>query len=331
MANLLLRPSWYLPESAITPRAEYQRRREFLRQLGLSGAGLLAATLTGCGKETTPAAALVPATAGAATAAAAAAATGLYPAKRNPEFDPKVALSNSDEVYTYNNFYEFSTTKSRVHKLVGKFTTDPWSIHIGGLCENEMTLSAAELIGLFPLEERVYRFRCVEAWAMTVPWTGFPLAKLIEKARPKSEAKFVKFTTAMRPDQMPGIATLGEYPWPYTEGLRMDEARHPLTLLATGLYGEPLKKQNGAPLRIVVPWKYGYKSIKSLVRIDFVAQQPATLWETLNPVEYPFESNVDPGKPHPRWSQASERVLGNGESVRTLKYNGYADAVAKLY
>lgn len=166
---------------------------------------------------------------------------------------------------------------------------------------------------------------------MTVPWTGFPLAKLIDKAQPKSGARFVKFTTAMRPDQMPGILSLSDYPWPYTEGLRMDEARHPLTLLASGLYGEPLKKQNGAPLRIVVPWKYGYKSIKSVVKIEFVAKQPATLWETLSPTEYPFESNVDPGKPHPRWSQATERVLGSGASVRTLKYNGYADAVAKLY
>ena len=149
--------------------------------------------------------------------------------------------------------------------------------------------------------------------------------------KPKSAAKFVKFTTAMRPDQMPGITTLSEYPWPYTEGLRLDEAMNPLTLVATGLYGEPLKKQNGAPVRIVVPWKYGYKSIKSIVKFEFVAQQPATLWETLGPTEYPFESNVDPGVPHPRWSQATERVIGGGGSVTTVKYNGYGDFVAKLY
>jgi sulfoxide reductase catalytic subunit YedY len=315
MANLIVRPPWHLSESAVTAPAEYQRRREFLRRLGLGGAGVLAATMAG---ESWAADGI------------GAAPSSLYPAKRNPDFNPKLELAKSEDVYSYNNFYEFSTTKTRVQKLTGKFTVDPWSIRVGGLCENEMSLSAAELAGLFPLEERVYRFRCVEAWSMVVPWTGFPLAKLIEKAKPKPEAKFVKFTTVNRPDQMPGINTLSEYPWPYTEGLRMDEARHPLTLIATGLYGEPLKKQNGAPLRLVVPWKYGYKSIKSLVKIEFVAQQPATLWETLNPVEYPFESNVDPGKPHPRWSQATERVLGGG-TAPTLKYNGYGDLVAKLY
>jgi len=317
MANLLLRPSWYLSESTITPYSEYQRRRDFIRRLGITGAGLVAATATGFGAETPTAAGV--------------AKTTLYPAKRNAAYDPTLPLSKSDDVYTYNNYYEFSTTKNRVHKLVDKFTIDPWSLYVGGLCENELSLSAAELISMFPLEERVYRFRCVEAWSMTVPWTGFPLAKLLEKVKPKPEAKFVKFTTVMRPDQMPGIRILSEYPWPYTEGLRIEEARHPLTLVGTGLYGEPLKKQNGAPLRIVVPWKYGYKSIKSLVKIEFVAKQPATLWETLGPTEYPFESNVDPGKPHPRWSQATERVLGGGETVRTMKYNGYGDEVAKLY
>lgn len=321
MANLIVRPPWHLAESAITPRAEYQHRRDFLRRVGLGGAGLLAATFAGeswAAEEKAGARALT-------------APGSLYPAKRNPDYNPKWELAKAEDVYSYNNFYEFSTTKTRVQKLTGKFTIDPWSIYVGGLCEQEMSLSAVELAGMFPLEERVYRFRCVEAWSMVVPWTGFPLAKLIEKAKPKAEAKFVKFTTVNRPDQMPGINTLSEYPWPYTEGLRLDEARHPLTLIATGLYGEPLKKQNGAPLRLVVPWKYGYKSIKSLVKIEFVAQQPATLWETLNPVEYPFESNVDPGKPHPRWSQASERVLGVGGTVATLKYNGYGDQVAKLY
>lgn len=328
MANLSLRPPWYLPDSAVTPLADYHARRDFLRRVGLGGAGLLAATLTSCGKE----AIATPSQAGTGTGTGTGSAGAeLYPAKRNPEFDPKLPLTKSDYVFTYNNYYEFSTTKNRVHQLVGKFTTDPWSIYVGGLCENELSLSAAELISMFPLEERVYRFRCVEAWSMVVPWTGFQLSKLIDKVKPKPEAKFVKFTTVNRPDQMPGINRLGEYPWPYTEGLRLDEARHPLTLIATGLYGEPMKKQNGAPLRIVVPWKYGYKSIKSLVKIEFVAQQPATLWETLNPVEYPFESNVDPGKPHPRWSQAMERVLGTGDTAPTVKYNGYGDLVGKLY
>ncbi len=320
MANLILRPGWYLPERAVTPIGTYHRRREFLGRLGLGGAALVATALTGYGKETDPAKGLAPTP-----------STGRFAATRNPEFNPAASLSKPDEVYTYNNYYEFSTNKSRVHKLVDRFVIDPWTLTIGGLCENPFSLNAQELNGVFPLEERVYRFRCVEAWAMTVPWTGFPLAKLIEKAKPKPEAKFVKFTTAMQPDQMPGINALAEYPWPYTEGLRLDEAMNPLTLVATGLYGEPLRKQNGAPVRIVVPWKYGYKSIKSIVKLEFVARQPRTLWETLNPREYPFESNVDPGVPHPRWSQATERVLGNGNSVATVKYNGYGDYVAKLY
>ena len=166
---------------------------------------------------------------------------------------------------------------------------------------------------------------------MVVPWTGFPLAKLLAKVQPKSEAKFVKFTTAEKRDQMPGIARLREYPWPYTEGLRLDEAMHDLTLVTTGIYGKPLPKQMGAPFRLVVPWKYGYKSIKSVVKIELAATQPATLWETLSPEEYPFESNVDPRVPHPRWSQATERLVDTGDRVPTLPYNGYGEFVAKLY
>lgn len=166
---------------------------------------------------------------------------------------------------------------------------------------------------------------------MVVPWTGFPLSRLLEKVVPKPEARFVKFTTAMRPDEMPGIARLKDYPWPYTEGLRMDEAMHPLTLLATGLYGKPMAKQNGAPLRLVVPWKYGYKSIKSIVKVELVMDQPETLWNTLNPTEYPFESNVLPQVPHPRWSQATERDLGTGNRIPTQPYNGYGAEVARMY
>jgi sulfoxide reductase catalytic subunit YedY len=181
------------------------------------------------------------------------------------------------------------------------------------------------------LEERVYRFRCVEAWAMTVPWTGFPLSKLLRRVQPKSGAKFVKFVTAYKPDEMPGVHRLADYPWPYTEGLRLDEAMHDLTMVVTGIYGKPLPKQNGAPIRLVVPWKYGYKSIKSIVSIELVDRQPATLWETLSPHEYPFESNVEPSVPHPRWSQATHRVVDTGERVPTLPYNGYSRQVASLY
>jgi len=215
--------------------------------------------------------------------------------------------------------------------LTGDFETAPWPIEITGLVEKPLTLDATELFELFPLEERVYRFRCVEAWAMIVPWTGFPLSKLIEKVAPRREAKFLRFETFNRPAQAPGMRSLHNYPWPYFEGLRLDEAMNPLTLAVNGVYGKPLPKQHGAPWRIVVPWKYGYKSIKSIVKIEFVAEQPKTFWETLGPDEYPFESNVNPKVPHPRWSQATERMIDTGDRVKTQLYNGYGEYVAKLY
>lgn len=327
MANLILPPRWRIPESEVTPEATFRNRRQFLRELGLAGTGLLAAATLGCSKEAVAAP-------GSATTAGtnAPVAPGKYPAPRNAKFnDPALKLTPEEYPAHYNNFYEFSTTKDRVYKLVDPLTTDPWTIEISGLCEKPMTIDARELVAQFPLEERVYRFRCVEGWSMIVPWTGFPLARLIEQVRPKSEAKFVKFVTALRPDQMPGIARLHGYPWPYTEGLRLDEAMNDLVLVTTGIYGKPLPKQHGAPVRLVVPWKYGYKSIKSIVRIDFVATQPATLWETLAPDEYPFESNVNPAVPHPRWSQATERKIDTGDRVATLPYNGYGEFVAKLY
>lgn len=326
MANIIVPPRWQIPENHVTPETVFRNRRQFLRDMGFAGAGLLAATNIGCGKESEVAAA--PSGTNVSTATSA----GGYPFPRNPKFnDPKLALTPSEIAGRYNNFYEFSTTKDRVHKLVDKFTVDPWSLEVTGQCEKPMTIDVRELVAQFPLEERVYRFRCVEAWAMIVPWTGFPLAKLIEKAQPKSSAKFVRFVTAMKPDQMPGIERLRDYPWPYTEGLRLDEAMNDLVLVTTGIYGKPLPKQHGAPLRIIVPWKYGFKSIKSIVKIEFVAQQPATLWETLGPDEYPFESNVNPKVPHPRWSQATERLIDTGDRVATLPYNGYGEFVAKLY
>jgi sulfoxide reductase catalytic subunit YedY len=310
MAHLIIRPSWYLPEAKVTPENRYLGRREFLRSLGLLG---LASSGLALGESLPPS------------------RYPYLPAKRNAEFDPKLALSDEKNATHYNNFYEFSTTKTRVSQLVGKFVVDPWTVTVGGLCKNPLRLGLDDLAKDFAYEERVYRFRCVEAWSMVVPWTGFPLADLIKKAEPKSEAKFVKFVTVSRPDQMPGIELLPDYPWPYTEGLRLDEAMNPLVLAATGLYGKPLPKQNGAPIRIVVPWKYGYKSIKSVVQIEFTASQPATLWETLNPREYPFESNVDPAVRHPRWSQSTERVVDTGDRIETLPYNGYASSVASLY
>ena len=312
MSNIIIRPPWHLPARLITPEAAYLRRREFLKQMGLAGAGLLSSSLL-------------------AGAAAETVASKKYPARRNPEYNPGWKLTDEKTAGSYNNFYEFSLQKDRVKELVGNFITTPWPIEIKGLVEKPMTIDAAELVETMPLEERVYRFRCVEAWSMVVPWTGFPLSKLIEKVQPKDGAKFLRFETANRPAQFPGMKRLPNYPWPYFEGLRMDEAMHPLTLVTTGIYGKPLPKQHGAPLRIIVPWKYGYKSIKSVVKIEFIDKQPATFWETLAADEYPFESNVNPRDPHARWSQATERVLDTGDRIRTQPYNGYGDLVAKLY
>lgn len=311
MPNVIIRPGWFIPENKATPEEVYRNRRAFLRELGFVGAGLAVA----------PVGAQEPAKPTAET----------YPFPRNPAFDPKVRLSDEAYVTGYNNFYEFTTSKTAVRRLVGKFVISPWEVEIGGLVSKPTKISVDDLIASMPMEERVYRFRCVEAWSMIVPWTGFPLSELIKKVEPKPEAKFVKFTTFERRDQAPGFNELPAYPWPYTEGLRMDEAMHPLTLVTTGLYGKPLPKQNGAPIRIVVPWKYGYKSIKSVVKIEFVAEQPKTLWETLAPDEYPFESNVNPKVPHPRWSQATERLIDTGNRVNTQLYNGYGEHVAKLY
>jgi sulfoxide reductase catalytic subunit YedY len=214
---------------------------------------------------------------------------------------------------------------------VDKFVSVPWPIQIGGLVEKPLTIDALELVQLFGIEERVYRLRCVEAWAMVVPWTGFSFSKLIEKVAPKPDAKFIRFETFHRPDQTPGVARVPQYPWPYFEGLRLDEALNPLTLAATGIYGKPLPTQHGAPIRLVVPWKYGYKSIKSIVKIEFVDKQPKTFWEILQPNEYPFESNVNPDVPHPRWSQATERMIDTGDRVKTQMFNGYGKYVAALY
>ena len=309
MPNVIIRPDWHLPESRVTPERAYRSRRKFLRELGFAGGGLLAAGSNLLAADTKK----------------------FYPAKRNIAFSPDLPLSKEKVFTTYNNFYEFSTDKESVVDRVDKFVIAPWPVKIHGLCEQPVTMDAEELALTFGLEERVYRFRCVEAWGAVVPWTGFELRKLLAVVKPKAEAKFVKFVTANRPDQMPGINRLRGYPWPYTEGLRIEEAMHPLVMLATGVYGKPLPKQNGAPIRLVVPWKYGFKSGKSLVSIELVAEQPKTLWETLSPEEYPFESNVDPAVPHARWSQATERQVDTGDRIRTLPLNGYAAMVGGLY
>jgi methionine sulfoxide reductase catalytic subunit len=234
------------------------------------------------------------------------------------------------DVTGYNNFYEFGTDKSDPSAHAHTLKTRPWTVAIEGEVKKPETLDVDKLLKLFPLEERIYRLRCVEAWSMVIPWVGFPLASLIQRAEPTSKARYVAFTTLHAPDQMPGQRR-PILSWPYTEGLRLDEAMHPLTLLAVGLYGRVLPNQNGAPIRLVVPWKYGFKSIKSVVKIRFVETQPPTAWNLSAPNEYGFYSNVNPDVDHPRWSQARERRIGEFLKRKTLPFNGYATEVAHLY
>lgn len=237
-----------------------------------------------------------------------------------------------EDITNYCNYYEFGTGKDDPAKYAGALTTEPWTVQIDGLVEKPGDYTLADLVSQMDIEERIYRFRCVEAWSMVVPWQGFELADLLDMVGVKPEAQYVAFETALRPDEMPGV----KYPvldWPYVEGLRLDEARHPLTLMATGLYGKPMPNQNGAPIRLVVPWKYGFKSIKSVVKITLTDTQPPTSWNKANAGEYGFYSNVNPSVDHPRWSQATERRLGGGLFARrepTLMFNGY-DEVAGLY
>jgi sulfoxide reductase catalytic subunit YedY len=235
-----------------------------------------------------------------------------------------------DDITNYNNFYEFSTDKRAVAEVAEGFVTRPWTVQVDGLVHKPRTFDLDDLMRLAPLEERVYRLRCVEAWSMVIPWLGFPLASLLDAVEPTSQARFVQFTTLHAPDRMPG-QRYDALDWPYVEGLRLDEAMHELTILSVGLYGEMLLPQNGAPVRLVVPWKYGFKSIKSIVRISLVERQPETSWHLASPDEYGFYSNVNPKVDHPRWSQARERRIGEFGQRETLLFNGYADQVARLY
>jgi methionine sulfoxide reductase catalytic subunit len=238
-----------------------------------------------------------------------------------------------EDITSYNNYYEFGTDKGDPARYAGGLTTDPWSIQIDGLVDRPGSYGLEDVLSGVTLEERIYRFRCVEAWSMVVPWVGFELSTLLAKVGVQPGAKYVSFETLVRPEEMPGQRR-ALIDWPYREGLRLDEAMHPLTILATGLYDEPMPNQNGAPIRLVVPWKYGFKSIKSIVRISLTAEQPLTSWNMINPREYGFYSNVNPEVDHPRWSQASERLVGGGLFAKrqdTLMFNGYAEEVAGLY
>jgi len=255
----------------------------------------------------------------------------LYPAIRNERFVLGDRVLTDEELAAkYNNFYEFSANKD-VYKHVGDMEPRPWQIEVTGLVEKPRTFDIDSLVKEMALEERLYRFRCVEAWAMAVPWTGFPMRDFVKKMRPLSSAKFIRMETFYKKSWSPGQRYRFWLPWPYQEGLTMAEATNELAFLATGIYGHELPNQHGAPIRLVVPWKYGFKNIKSIVRIDFTAEAPQTFWNTLVPNEYDFQANVDPRKPHPRWSQATERLLGVDKRVETRLYNGYEEFVAGLY
>jgi|APSaa5957512622_1039677.scaffolds.fasta_scaffold02295_7 methionine sulfoxide reductase catalytic subunit len=299
--------------SEITPKETYLSRRDFLKQMGIVTAG--AALLAACGApaDDMPASPVDP---------------NLPTAEAAPA--PPDELTDHEAVINYNNYYEFTTDKERVATLAEDFISSPWTVEVSGMVNNPKTYGVEDLLANFTQEERIYRMRCVEAWSMVIPWNGFTLASLLKEVEPTSDAKYVRFETLADPDQMPGLKN-GLYPWPYQEGLRLDEAYNDLTLLATGLYGEALPGQNGAPIRLVVPWKYGFKSIKSIVKIELTDEQPATMWETIAPNEYGFYANVNPGVDHPRWSQASERRIGELKRRPTLMFNGYAEEVAHLY
>ena len=305
---------WEIRESRATPESVFRDRRRFLK---LTAGGLAAAAL---GRALS-----------AADAAPPAPSSGPSSAARNPRYTIDQPITPEKFSSRHNVFDEFSLERDQVWKLAERLRTRPWSIHIGGLVEKPITIDAEDLIRKMALEERLYRFRCVEAWAMAVPWSGFALARLLERAEPKGNARYVRFISFADPQQMPGIKAQSWYPWPYYEALRIEEAFNELAFVATGIYGHPLPKQHGAPIRIVTPWKYGYKSAKSVVRIELVEQQPRTFWNDLAPHEYPFQSNVNPAMPHPRWSQATERMLGSFDVRRTLPFNGYANFVAPLY
>ena len=299
------------PGSQITPEDVWVSRRQWLRKAGLFAAGAGAAAIVPSG------------------VAWAASEWG----QRNPQFSLDTDLTLEKAVTTYNNFYEFGTGKGDPSALGVKFRLDPWQVAVEGEVLNPGIFDLDDLKRLAPLEERVYRLRCVEAWSMVIPWNGFPLEALIRKVQPTGNARYVEFITDVQPDAMPGLSTR-IIDWPYKEALRLDEAMHPLTLLVFGVYGKALPVSNGAPLRLVVPWKYGFKSGKSIVKIRFVEKQPVTSWVKIAPEEYGFYANVNPQVAHPRWSQATERQIGQGvfaPRIPTLMFNGYADQVASLY
>jgi sulfoxide reductase catalytic subunit YedY len=299
-------------------RVEFQHRRQLIKSIGLCGLGLAAGALLGCGPDEN---------APHIGAQEHPPASDLYPARSNAEFILDRPITHEAHAASYNNFYEFSVFKGAVYKKAARLRTSPWRVEVGGLVEKPRIFDIDELLRALPLEERRYRFRCVETWAMAVPWTGVPMRALLKLVKPLSSARYVRLVSFLKPAEAPNQSP-SYGPWPYTEGLTITEANNELTMLASGIYGHPLPKQHGAPLRLVVPWKYGFKSIKSVVKIEFMAEQPRTFWNSSGPDEYDFEANVDPATPHPRWSQQSEKLIGTGERRPTLPFNGYGEWVS---
>lgn len=309
--NIIRRRSWELPEREATPEAVFFNRRAVLAGLGIAGASMAGAGLPRPAfAEEDPNA-------------------GLYPAPRNEAYTLDREITPEKVTSIYNNFYEFGSHK-QIASAAQALKIRPWEVKIDGLCDNPQVLDFDELMQKVSLEERLYRFRCVEAWAMAVPWTGFPLAELVRLAAPKAEAKYLRMETFLDPATAGGQRA-SWYPWPYVEGVTLAEATNELAFLVTGVYGKPLAKQYGAPLRLALPWKYGFKSIKSIVRFSFVEERPVSFWEEVQASEYGFWANVNPEVPHPRWSQAREQLLPTGEQVPTQLFNGYGEQVAHLY
>jgi sulfoxide reductase catalytic subunit YedY len=308
---MLIRKPSDIPSSEITPEGVYVNRRQFIARAGAIGAGAVAAStlFAACGDGS------------------------VREYSAGGEVEAQGEKPNTyEEITSYNNFYEFGGDKDDPSNpdLNGKFRPKPWTVRVEGLVRKPADYNFDDLIRQADLEDRIYRLRCVEAWSMVIPWQGVQLSKLISRFDPLPSAKYVEFTTVLRPSEMPGQRT-GLLDWPYIEGLRMDEAMNPLTIFATGIYGKPLLAQNGAPLRLVVPWKYGFKGIKSIVKIRFVEQEPKNTWQVTNPREYGFYANVNPTVDHPRWTQASERRIGQFRRLETKMFNGYGDQVASMY
>jgi sulfoxide reductase catalytic subunit YedY len=312
-----------IPSSEITPEALYASRRKFMRLAALGG---VAFALAACAPGGSPTGAPTPIPPGEMEDGTPAPNPTTGAALKDELGNP---ANSFEQITNYNNFYEFSEGKEEVAPLSKDFDTSGWKVEVSGLVNQPRTYSMDDLLK-FPQEERIYRLRCVEAWSMVIPWQGFPLAALLKEVEPQGSAKYVRFTSAALPEQMPGVKS-PFYPWPYIEGLRLDEAMNDLALLVTGLYGKPLPPQDGAPLRLAVPWKYGFKSAKSLVKIELVAEQPVSFWTQIASNEYGFYANVNPEVDHPRWSQASERRIGELSRRKTLPFNGYAEQVSSLY